>query len=137
MTDEPSADAPQTVEVDADLKAQMMEKADRLGVKYDKRWKAERIEAAIADAALADKAEPPKPQVSPPSDPQPAPVVATAIAEPVIIDGVKCRVTKAGDQKIFTGKADPLHYRWNEMIVLPRSVAEQLELRNFVEIGEP
>lgn len=138
MTDEPGqADTPQTAEVDADLKTQLIAKADKLGVKIDKRWSVERIEQTLADAAMVETPAPAKPQVSPPSDPQPAQVVVAATAEPVILDGVKCRVTKAGDQKIFTGKADPLHYRWNEMIVLPRSVAEQLELRNFVEIGEP
>lgn len=130
MTDEPA----EPVELELDLKAQLIAKADKLGVKIDKRWAVERIEAAIADHAMADPVAEPKPQVTPPPPPPPA---AVAEPEPVIVDGVKCRVTKAGHEKIFTGKADPLHYRWNDMITLPRAVAEQLETRNFVEIGEP
>lgn len=132
MTEETQAPAP--VEPDIDLKAELLVKAEKLGVTVDKRWGVARIEAAIADHAKADPVSPPKPQVSPPHEPPP-PVVAEP--EPVIVDGVKCRVTKAGHEKIFTGKADPLHYRWNDMIVLPRSVADQLESRNYVEIGEP
>lgn len=132
VTEETQAPAP--VEPELDLKTELLAKAEKLGVKVDKRWAAARIEQAISDHAMADTPAPPKPQVSPPSDPSP---VVAAPAEPAIIDGVKCRVTKAGDMKVFTGKADPLYYRWNDMIVLPREIAQNLETRNFVEIGEP
>lgn len=141
MTDEtPPIEPVESVEPEADLKAQLLKKADDLKITVDKRWGVARIEAAIAAHHVADPIAEPKPQVSPPSDPPPpppAPPVVAAPPEPVIVDGVKCRVTKAGDMKVFTGKPEPLYYRWNDIIVLPRSVAEQLETRNYVEIGEP
>jgi len=47
---------------------------------------------------------------------------------------VRCRVTKKGAGKIFTGKADPKHFAWEEIIFIPLAAARQLEDRAFLEI---
>lgn len=176
------------VERDADLKAQLIAKAEKMGVEIDKRWSAARIEEAIAKKHL--EAEPSPPPAPAPEPEIAAPAVGKAddaaeiarlkaeleaklalldakLAEPVktgVPEGlqstvapaftpakappvapppqgeptVACRVTKKGDGEIFTGRAAPDdRYRWGAVVHLPKSVAEALEARAYVEIGEP
>jgi hypothetical protein len=51
---------------------------------------------------------------------------------------VRVRVTKQGDSKVSTGQHAPgigeVHYAWKEEFDIPRSIAEALETRYFVEI---
>ena len=47
---------------------------------------------------------------------------------------VRCRVTKKGHNKIFTGKQEPKHYAWEDVIFIPPEAARALEDRAFVEI---
>lgn len=100
---------------DAALRAELVKKAKKAGVKVTADMTVEQIETAISEAAMLT----PEPETTP----------ETTMAAGT----VKCRVTKAGDGKVFTGNGNET-YKWNDMIVLPLSVAESLETRHFVEI---
>lgn len=80
-----------------------------------------------APAASTPTAAPAFVVAAPPPAAPPAPAPNT----------VACRVTKAGDGKIFTGLADPTHFKWNDIVHIPEETAKLLETRNFVEIGSP
>ena len=68
-------------------------------------------------------------------------IKAQAAANAVRVkDVVRVRVTKAGDQKVsrgihIPGKGD-LRYSWKEVFSTERSIAAELEARNFVEIED-
>lgn len=104
---------------DAALRAELVKKAKKAGVKVTPEMDAAAIEEAISQAAIAATENAPEPETTP----------ETTMAA----GSVKCRVTKAGDGKVFTGNGNET-YKWNDMIVLPLSVAESLETRHFVEI---
>lgn len=104
---------------DEALRAELAKKARKAGVKVTADMTAEQIEEAIAQAAIAATESAPEPETAP----------ETTLAA----GSVQCRVTKAGDGQVFTGNGDE-RYKWNDMIVLPRTVAEDLEKRHFVEI---
>ena len=165
MNDEPMNDEAPKVEQDADLKAVLIAKADAAGVKIDKRWSAARIEQALADASMDDPQPAPVVEAAPAApapdvvsalmaqieelkklvvaQPAAAPAAFTPAAVPVkpitqpSSGTVQCRVTKAGDGKIHTGMEDPVYFKWGDVIHLPQSIAEQLESKQFVEIGAP
>lgn len=104
---------------DETLRAELVKKAKKAGVKVTADMDASAIEEALAKAALDAIESAPEPEKAP---------------ETTLDAGsVRCRVTKAGDGKVFTGNGDE-RFAWNDMIVLPRSVAESLEKRYFVEI---
>lgn len=107
---------------DEALRAELAKKAKKAGIKVEAEWTVEDIETALGVKALEDaETAPPAPE------PQPAAFVPPA-------GQVKCRVTKAGDGKIFTGREDQSFFAWNDEVWLPPSVAKDLEARYFVEI---
>lgn len=132
-----------------DLKAELKAKLEAKGVEVDYRWGVPKMESVLAAMAIADEQEPeetvlvtedPEGELEgdetllledePEEAPEPAP------EQP---DGtLRCRVTKKGHNKIFTGKEDPKYFIWNpdnpEDIYLPPEGARQLEDRGFVEI---
>ncbi|CAB4140962.1 hypothetical protein UFOVP399_42 [uncultured Caudovirales phage] len=105
---------------DEALRAELAKKAKKAGIKVEADWTAADIEDAIAVKELED-AEKAPPATEPPAFVPPA-------------GQVKCRVTKAGDGKIFTGREDQSFFAWNDEVWLPPSVAKDLEARYFVEI---
>lgn len=100
---------------DEALRAELAKKAKKAGIKVTADMTVEDLETAISEAAMLT----PEPETAP----------ETTMAAGT----VKCRVTKAGDNQVFTGNGNE-RYKWNDMIVLPLSVAESLEKRFFVEI---
>ena len=89
---------------DEALRAELVKKAKKAGVKVTPEMDAAAIEEALALAAIAATESAPEPETTP----------ETTMAAGT----VKCRVTKAGDGKVFTGNGNET-YKWNDMIVLP------------------
>lgn len=100
---------------DTALRAELVKKARKAKVAVTPDMTVEELEEALVKAAM----EAPEPETAP----------ETTLAEGT----VKCRVTKWGDQQIFTGKGDE-RYAKDDIIVLPISTARSLEDRRFVEI---
>lgn len=111
MSDEPETGG----EENPALRAELTKKARKANVRVTKEMSITDIEEALVEAAL----EAPEPETT---------EITTMAA-----GSVMCRVTKAGDGKVFTGNGSET-YKWNDMVSLPKSVAEDLEKRHFVEI---
>ena len=140
-----------------ELKAELVAKAKAAGVwNAQMSWSVETLERKIGEAALRDQELPPEEpeaalegdeeafeeaqpeEVAPESTDEPAEEALEPEPAPEPIEQpsgtVRCRVTKKGAGKIFTGKADPKHFAWEEIIFIPLAAARQLEDRAFLEI---
>jgi hypothetical protein len=142
---------------DDDLKAELVAKAKAAGVwNAQMSWSVETLERKISEAALRDQELPPEEpeaalegdeeifeeveleEVAPEATDEPAEEVSEPEPAPEPQEQpegtVRCRVTKKGAGKIFTGQPDPKHFAWEEIIFIPLAAARQLEDRAFVEI---
>lgn len=129
------------------LKEELKAKLEAKGVEVDYRWGVPKMESVLAELAIQDEQVPEETVTVPESDPvlegDETPLEdepeEEAAAEPEAPAGqpegtLRCRVTKKGHHKIFTGKEDPKYFDWEEIIFLPPESARQLEDRSFVEI---
>lgn len=142
---------------DDDLKAELVAKAHAAGVWRAKTaWSVETLERKISEAALRDQELPPEEpeaalegdeeiseqaeleEVAPEATEEPAEAVSEPEPAPEPeaqpAGTVRCRVTKKGNGKIFTGKPEPKHFAWEDIVFIPPEAARQLEDRAFVEI---
>jgi len=137
-----------------ELKAELVAKAKAAGIwNAQVSWSVETLERKIGEAALRDQELPPEEpeaalegdeeifeeaeleEVAPEATDEPAEEVLEPDPAPEQPEGtVRCRVTKKGAGKIFTGKPDPKHFAWEEIIFIPLAAARQLEDRAFLEI---
>lgn len=91
------------------------------------------IEAELKAKYEAEAAEKAKAAFVPAKPPE-MPPVSTVTSEPTI----PCKVTKFGDQKISTGRPAPDdRYKWGDVVHFPISIAQGLEDKQYVEIGQP
>ena len=126
-----------------ELNAALKAKLEAKGVEVDYRWGVPKMESVLAELALTDEQVPEETELVPESDPvlegDETPLEDEPEDEPEPApeppDGtLRCRVTKKGHNKMFTGKDEPKYFEWEEEIYLPPVSARQLEDRAFVEI---
>jgi hypothetical protein len=125
------------------LKEELKAKLEAQGVEVDYRWGVPKMESVLAELAIQDEQVPEETVTVPESDPvlegDETPLEEEAAPEPEAPaeqpEGtLRCRVTKKGHNKIFTGKEDPKYFEWEAIVFLPPEGARQLEDRSFVEI---
>jgi len=135
-----------------ELKAELKAKLEAKGVEVPHQWGVPKMESVLAEMAISDDHVPEETELVPDPDPELEGDETVVEADPDLDiphpgapkepepapeqpDGtLRCRVTKKGHHKIFTGKDDPKYFDWEEEIYLPPKSARQLEDRAFVEI---
>lgn len=130
---------------DEELKAELVKKAKAAGIwNAQPSWSVETLERKIAEKATEDPTEAPEPALEgddePEAPPEPEEVEEAAEEAPEPEqeipegDGVLCRVTKKGKDRISNGEGG--YFDWKDMVRLPIEIAGPLEDRGYVEIEE-
>ena len=130
---------------DEELKAELVKKAKAAGIwNAQPSWSVETLERKIAEKATEDPTEAPEPALegddepATPREPEEVEEAAEEAPEPEQEipegDGVLCRVTKKGKDRISNGEGG--YFDWKDMVRLPIEIAGPLEDRGYVEIEE-
>ena len=122
------------------LKDELKAKLIAAGVEIDHRWGIAKLQSLLGDLAIKDEQVPEETvlvEFEPEIEGDETILEPTRQPDPPLTQPegtLRCRVTKKGNNKIFTGKEEPKYFEWEEIIFLPPQSARQLEDRSFVEI---